>query len=469
MLIVSDVAALTAAFLVSEALFPSHTTANRLGVGWEAVVFLCCLPLWLLVANMQGLYVNHTRRTTHGTADEIPSIFHLTMAGTWMVFLATSISNLADPYPPKILLFAVAALLLTILGRVMARAISRRQTARIQRVVILGSGSVADRLVTKYRSHPEYGVEVLGVVDEAPYRVSEASDVLGNPSDLPEIVSTYDVDRLMVAFSAEPVEYIGEVLQAVRSSGVQVDIVPRLFDYIGPNSYLHTVEGLPLVGLPPANPSTASLAGKRTLDLVVSVSALVILSPVLAAIAFAVKVTSRGPVFYRHERVGRGGTRLRVFKFRTMKLEACRGIRYGGAEAERIFHELMADADNRAEFKRNYKLRLDPRVTSVGSVLRRYSLDELPQLINVVSGQMSLVGPRPVTEEELGMYDAAASEILSISPGVTGYWQVNGRSGMDYEERVALDRAYVASRSFGLDLLILVKTVRVLFAKSGAF
>ena len=216
-------------------------------------------------------------------------------------------------------------------------------------------------------------------------------------------------------------------------------------------------------------PSRSSLALKRLIDVLGASAGLLVLAPLFAAVAVAIKLDSKGPVFYRHERVGRNGSRLRLFKFRSMHLRCCRGERYGAAAAEEEFERLMADATRQREFGLTYKLRDDPRATGVGGWLRRSSVDELPQLLNVLRGDMSLVGPRPVTRDEIARYGSGAGALLAVKPGITGYWQINGRSGLDYEDRVRLDGAYVSSWSLKLDCKIIANTLRVLLSRRGAF
>jgi lipopolysaccharide/colanic/teichoic acid biosynthesis glycosyltransferase len=228
------------------------------------------------------------------------------------------------------------------------------------------------------------------------------------------------------------------------------------------------IEGMPLLGVPPVRLSRSSRLIKRTIDVGASALALLLLAPFLALLAIAVKLDSRGPVLYRHRRVGRGGKAIDVLKFRTMRLDACRGERYGGEAAERLFGELLAESSRRDEFETTFKLKDDPRVTRVGRTLRRLSLDEFPQLLNVLRGDLSLVGPRAVTEDELWRYGEDVDDLLAIRPGVTGYWQVNGRSRLSYEDRVRLDLSYVGGWSLALDANILVKTLRTL-VRSDAY
>jgi exopolysaccharide production protein ExoY len=198
--------------------------------------------------------------------------------------------------------------------------------------------------------------------------------------------------------------------------------------------------------------------------------ALVALAPVFAIIALLVKIDSPGPTLYRHRRIGQGGQPVDVLKFRSMRSECCRGERYGGAAAEAAFAKLMTDADRQAEFAATYKLRDDPRITRVGRFLRKTSLDELPQLVNALRGELSLVGPRPLVAGELEQYYGdAAPTLLATRPGITGYWQINGRSELEYADRVRLDLSYAENWSLSLDLKILAKTVRTLVGSRGAY
>jgi exopolysaccharide biosynthesis polyprenyl glycosylphosphotransferase len=471
LLITADIGGLTAAFVLSEWMFrPSGT--DRVPFEPEAVTFLLSVPVWVLVARAHGLYDNARDRTGHGTVDDLAGVFHLVAIGGWLLFFVSYASGFAKPDPEKLSTFIVLAVVLITLARTAARAISRRQTARIQRVVVLGAGRIGQLVAKKLRGHPEYGVEVVGFIDAEPMPMrTEVSDlkVLGCMSDLPQIIEDERVDRVVVTFSKDRPESLAVITRRLHARNVFVDVVPQMFDSIGPNAFVHQVEGLPLVGVPPVRSSRLTELTKRWIDVICAAVALCLLAPVMAFIAIRIRLDSPGPVFYRHERVGRGGRPFGLFKFRTMYAEHCRGAKYGGSHAEATFRDLISDPARRAEFETSFKFHDDPRVTRFGRKLRSTSLDELPQLFNVVRGDLSLVGPRPVTQEELDRYGAEAEELLTVRPGVTGYWQINGRSQVDYEERVRLDKAYLRSRSIRLDSLILAKTVRVILARSGAF
>jgi lipopolysaccharide/colanic/teichoic acid biosynthesis glycosyltransferase len=217
---------------------------------------------------------------------------------------------------------------------------------------------------------------------------------------------------------------------------------------------------LPLIAIPPTQLSPSALVLKRALDVVGSAIGLVLLSPVFAVIAIRIKLGSPGPVFFRQERPGVGGRRFRVVKFRTMHVTGP-----DDPAAPPLRETRLND-----EYRRRFKLANDPRVTPIGRWLRRTSIDELPQLWNVLRGEMSLVGPRPMLIEELEgrWHDPSLRRTLRVKPGITGYWQINGRSDLDYDDRVRLELSYVANWSLGLDLTIMMRTIQVLFSARGA-
>jgi undecaprenyl-phosphate galactose phosphotransferase len=197
---------------------------------------------------------------------------------------------------------------------------------------------------------------------------------------------------------------------------------------------------------------------KRCFDMVGAALILVAAAPVMLLIAILVKLDG-GPILFRHRRVGSGGAAFQCLKFRTMVVDA-----------ERALNNLLTkDAAARAEWEAEFKLRKDPRITWLGRFLRKSSLDELPQLLNVIAGQMSLVGPRPIVYQEVARYSTKIADYYTCRPGITGLWQVSGRNDVSYDERVALDSRYAREWSFGRDLVILVQTIRVVFQRAGAY
>lgn len=194
---------------------------------------------------------------------------------------------------------------------------------------------------------------------------------------------------------------------------------------------------------------------KRLFDLISAICALILASPLFLIIAIAVRIDSKGPIFFGHKRLGENGNFISVYKFRSMI-----------QNAKEVFDNFTPE--QKLEFEKNFKLEDDPRITKVGDFLRRTSLDELPQLINIIKGNMSVVGPRPIVEKEVEKYGEYADKLFSVKPGLTGYWQANGRSDTTYEERVQMDMYYIDNRSFLLDIKIIIKTVLSVIKKEGA-
>jgi exopolysaccharide biosynthesis polyprenyl glycosylphosphotransferase len=266
------------------------------------------------------------------------------------------------------------------------------------------------------------------------------------------MVQILDVERVIVAFSNDSHEDMLDLIRSLKDLDIQIDLVPRFFEVIGTNIGIHTAEGLPLIGLPALRLSRSSLLMKRTMDLMFSITGLVLLAPLFLATAIWIKLDSRGPVFFRQLRMGSGDQTFEIFKFRTMSADA--------DERKQDFAELNKHRDGDG---RMFKIPNDPRVTRSGRVLRRFSIDELPQLINVVRGEMSLVGPRPlILEEDLHVVDWRRRR-LNLKPGITGLWQVLGRDDIGFEEMVRLDYVYVTTWSLLNDLKLILRTIPALY------
>jgi exopolysaccharide biosynthesis polyprenyl glycosylphosphotransferase len=467
----ADLVGLCLAFAITETLFVPGAGRDALTERTEELLFLLTLPAWVVVAKLYGLYSRDEERADHSTADDVVGVLQLITVGTWLLLAFSHATRLAHPSVAKLATFWVLAFVAVAGFRGAARSICRLSDYYLQNTLIVGTGQVGQLIARKLLAHPEYGLNLVGFIDPEPRRRPpdlESLAVLGSCEDVSGLVPLLDVERVIIAFSGEQHTRLLGLVKELSPLDVRIDIVPRLFEGVAPNVHVHLLEGLPLLGVPPLRLSRSSRLVKRGIDLTAGAFALLLLAPVFAALALAIRLDSPGPILYRHRRVGKGGKEIHVLKFRTMRAEACRGERYGGAEAEQMFRDLLAETGRRDEFEATYKLHDDPRVTRLGRVLRRLSLDELPQLVNVVRGDLSLVGPRAVTRDELVHYGDAVETLLGIRPGVTGYWQVNGRSRLSYADRVRLDLAYVSGWSLALDINILVKTFRTL-VRPGAY
>jgi exopolysaccharide biosynthesis polyprenyl glycosylphosphotransferase len=452
----ADIAGLTLAFVLAEVLVGSGIRAE------QVLFFAATLPAWLLVAKLYGLYDNDEERTDHSTADEFVGVFHLVTIGAWVIYSSAWLTGLWRPEIVELGFFWGAGIVLVTAGRASARAVCRQTLSYLQNTIIVGAGDVGQLVARKLLKHPEYGINLVGFVDDspkAPRADLEHLTLLGSPEELPALVETYDVERVVIAFSNESHDELLNLIRALKSLPVQIDIVPRLFEVVGPGVEIHTIEGLPLVGLPQLRLSRSSRLLKRAMDLVLSAAALLLAAPVFALIAIKVKLDSPGPVFFRQERMGCGDKPFVMFKFRTMVADA---DARRGEVAHLNMHVTNGDA-------RMLKVADDPRVTEFGKTLRRLSIDELPQLINVLKGEMSLVGPRPLPLDEDERVRDWGRHRLALKPGLTGLWQVSGRSSIPFGEMLNLDYVYVSGWSLWGDLRLIARTIPAVFRGRQAY
>ena len=360
MLMAADVVGLTAAFALVVVIFSARVgPTDPVARDQEIALFLLTLPGWILLSRLHGLYDRDEERASHSTIDDLVGVFHVVTTGAFVFFAGAWVSGLADPYPPKLLTFWLLAIVLVALARVGARAFARTRRAYVQNAVIVGVDPVAKLVARKLIDQPGYGITVVGFIDPAAAQGTDAVEgvpVVGTPEQLPEIVVAHEVERLIVAFFERPVSEALDLLRAAKDLRVQIDIVPRLFGAVDPRAQIHTLEGFPLIGLPPAKLWRSSLSIKRALDIVLAGLGLIVLSPVFVWIAVRIKLQSPGPVFYRHERVGMNGAPFQLIKFRSMFIEHCAGSRYGGESASSELLRLLEDPAARDEFERTQKL-----------------------------------------------------------------------------------------------------------------
>ncbi|HVP74932.1 MAG TPA: sugar transferase [Gaiellaceae bacterium] len=454
MLLAADVLALSASFMTVELVFWS-VDGHRDAAAFERelVLFLFGIPGWVVLAKLYSLYDRDEERADHSTGDELLGVFHLVTVGAFLVFAVSRLTGLVHPTAGKIVSFWALAVVTMTAARASARTLCRRRPDYVQNAVIVGAGDVGQLIARKLLRHPEYRINVLGFVDAMPKERHSglgALTILGQPADLRELVEALRVDRVIVAFSNDRHDETLDLIHMLGELNVCIDIVPRLFALLGRNAGVHNVEGLPLIALPRPAFSRSTLLIKRTTDIVLSSVGLILLLPLFTAIAVGIKRDSRGPVFFRQTRMGKDGKTFELFKFRTMTLDA---------EARKADITGLNKHALEAGDPRLFKVPDDPRVTRFGRLLRRYSVDELPQLINVLRGEMSLVGPRPlILDEDRHVVDWRRRRLV-VKPGMTGLWQVSGRDDISFEEMVELDYRYVADWSLVDDLGLLLRTL----------
>lgn len=451
-LVAADLIGLSLAFLVATVLWGEN---GALGSTRELVWFVLSLPCWVLVAKLHGLYHRDEERADHCTTDDIVGVFHLVTVGVWLLLVASRLEGWNRPSVLNLTAFWLFAVCAVPVARTIVRRACRRSASYAQNTVIVGAGDIGQLICRKLIKHPEYGANVVGFVDRHPRArradLPEHLSMLGGSDRLPEIIELLDVERVVIAFSNEPVPELLAMLRRLHGLGVQVDLVPWLFELVGPRVSVHSVEGLALIGLPAARHSASSRVLKRAIDVVGSALALLVLSPLMAYIALRIKLDSPGPVLFRQQRLGTDMKEFTALKFRTMKQNT-------DPAAHRAYIRETMSAAATANGNGIYKLDRGDVVTDFGGWLRKASLDELPQLINVLRGDMSLVGPRPCIPYEAEHFKPHHLERFRMPQGLTGLWQVTARANSTYLEALDLDVAYVRDWSLGLDLQLLLRT-----------
>lgn len=451
-LLLADLVGLSLAYYLAALLAGDH---GALGSSGELLIFVLTLPGWVLVAKLHGLYQRDHEHTDHSTADEVVGIFHLVTIGVWILLAASRLGGRTSPGIYPLIAFWGIAVLLLPLTRALAREACRRSGAYIQNTVIIGAGEIGQLIARKFVKHPEYGINVVGFVDRDPRArradLPEHFAVLGPPERLPDIIQSLDVERAVIAFCHDSIPELLTLIRQLRGLPIHIDLVPRLFELMGPRVTLYSVEGIPLLGLPPVRAATAPRMIKRAIDLTGACIGLCLLAPLFAYIALRIRLESDGPILFRQTRLGMNMKEFTALKFRTMKV--------GTDQAKhRDYIRATMTADAVTPEAGLYKLDRDDAITKSGHWLRRTSLDELPQLINVLRGEMSLVGPRPCIPYEVENYERHHFERFAVPQGITGLWQVTARANCTYGEALDMDVAYVRGWSIGLDLRLLVRT-----------
>jgi exopolysaccharide biosynthesis polyprenyl glycosylphosphotransferase len=416
------------------------------------------VPLWLLLFVFHDLYDPYAKL---GGIQESSKIFNACTTATMLVVVGTFVL-------PSVVIarvWLISAWLLSFLFvasvRFGARRVvyaCRRQGYLLSPAIIVGTNKEAVSLARFLEDRHASGVELLGFaatsLDTRPADV--AGRVLGSVDDIQALVAGTRAEDLIVAITALTHEELLRLCERVEPLSVQLRLSSGLYELLTTRVEVRTLGTVPLMSLQKIRLERRETVIKRLLDASLALVGLVLLLPLLAAIAAWIKVDSPGPVLHRRRVLGMSGRQFDAFKFRTMLVDG-----------DRLLHQQPEAA---AELRANHKLKADPRITSAGRWLRRCSLDELPQLVNVLLGQMSLVGPRMITADEAAKYGRQRMNLLSVKPGLTGLWQVSGRSDLTYDERVRMDMYYVRNYSVWLDLQILfVQTLPAVIRGRGAY
>lgn len=432
--------------------------AIRFGIVGEILLALAGAVVWLAtVASGRG----YERAKVGVGSDELRAVVRA--AVTIIVITALPCAFLDKQRTIATVFIACSIAVVASTG---VRFAARRQLHRqqqngeyVRQVIVIGSAYAAVDLATVLQQDPNSGMTVIGAcVPAAQAGTAQAAGVrvLGDLDQVPELVAWHGADAVAVTTGeATRHSYLRELSWALEGIGVELLVHPGLIEVAGPRMHIRPYVGLPLLHVEQPHFTGWRRSIKRATDICLSSVGLVLSSPVLLLVALSIKLSDGGPVLFRQARVGLDGSTFTMLKFRSMHLDA-----------EQRLVELRAQ---NPQIGTMFKMADDPRVTRVGKFLRSYSLDELPQLVNVLTGAMSMVGPRPPLPSEVEGYEYDARRRLLVTPGLTGLWQVSGRSLLSWEETVRLDLRYVENWTLMLDLLILWKTLFAVVAKRGAF
>ena len=439
---------------VTGALAAALVIAGRPGEGSRLLWGLATLPFLIVLFKLYGLYDRDVKRISHSTVDDLPWLLHATIVGTLLLWLYSKQSPMGRLDFEELAVFGVATIALVLTARFSVRQLSAAMLDA-EHALLVGDGPLASVLVSKLAAHREYRLKVVGVLAHGASMPSTPAGlpVVGSLDDLEGVTTRVGATRVIVSPVGIEAAELEDLLRRCRQLSLKLSMLPQLSDVLGPAVEIDDVEGVTVLGVNPPWLPRSSRALKRGMDLIISVSLLVLLAPLGVLIALAIKLDSPGPVLFAQERVGRGGRRFRLFKFRTM---------VNDAEARRA--ALVQQSGDPLWLKLSH----DPRITRVGRWLRRLSLDELPQLYNVVRSEMSLVGPRPLIVSEDELVQGWARGRLDLTPGLTGYWQVLGRTRIPFQEMVKLDYLYVMNWSLWGDLRLIIRTLPTVVGGRGA-
>ncbi len=405
----------------------------------------------VLLFARSGLYSSRAERP--GLSKIVTSLFQVTVVA--LVFAVVNGEQYSSYYIfYGTLVFAICFIGLLRWGYESATGLLLRAAGYRRRAVLVGSGKHIEDVAHALISEVHAPVEMVGFISLTP-RPDNGLRSLGRIEDLPAILDAHRVQEVIIADPDFPQERAVDLVDQCHQRGVTVRIAPSTMEILVHRAEFVPGASVPLFELRPPVFDGFDYAVKRTFDFVVALLLVVVLSPVLVLIAIAVAISSRGPVLYRSMRPGIGGESFACLKFRTMRSDA---------------DQIQADLESLNEASGPlFKIRRDPRLTRFGTFLRRYSLDELPQLLNVLAGKMSLVGPRPLPQRDFDQLEEWHKKRYLVLPGITGLWQVAGRSELDFDDLVRLDFLYLERWSVGLDLAILLKTVPAVLSRRGAF
>jgi exopolysaccharide biosynthesis polyprenyl glycosylphosphotransferase len=410
------------------------------------------LVLWIASAWLHSVYEGRPRAGAS-------AVLRVARALSVVAIVQAAAVLLVDrEYPRALAVVYFAAAFLLLAGnraafRLVAR-VARRRGYHARRYAVVGTGGLAREIVESIEAHPEWGQAFAGFILLDGARDRSRGPVLGRVSQLGRILEEKVLDEVIFAVPRDQLDSLERAILLCQEQGVDVQISLDVLRFGPANMHLRQLDGLPLLAFTRTSTDLRALAAKRAFDVLVSAAVLVVLAPLLIALAIAIRVESRGPVFFRQRRSGLNGRTFTMLKFRSMHLDAEARL-----EKLRAYNEMTGPV---------FKMANDPRITRVGRFIRKTSLDELPQFLNVLRGEMSVVGPRPPIPAEVRQYKRWQRRRLSMKPGITCSWQVSGRNEIGFDRWMELDLEYIDGWSLWKDVQICMKTIPAVISARGA-
>lgn len=465
---IADVLTLFTCFLISAYIlrFDPTTSFTKLidQSKVEILLFFVLVLIFIVIFQYNGLYrVNIIITRAAHLAHIIKAMYY----GALNVVLLSLLIESSSPFDSRFMIFVFALLAIPLLYIVRVEIlrilfIAFSNTGFRRNVIIIGDGKAGKMLATKLMYENPIGLNILGFVDDDRSVNDEiviGKRVIGNTSQIAELISKYKADELLIAVDDAETEKTLELIDYCKKLDVSVRVTSELFDIVARRMKTESYFDVPVIDVSSHYNNSFTLALKRGFDLFISFFALITLSPLLAAIAILIKISSPGPVLFKQTRIGKYGKEFQFYKYRSMKVLL-------GEDEERKKQMIDFMKDSNGDLRT--KVINDDRVTWIGKIIRRTSLDELPQLLNVIKGEMSLVGPRPSLPYEYENYDEWQKRRVNVIPGCTGVWQVWGRSSVSFKESVILDLYYINNMSPWFDLQLIFQTIPAILSARGA-
>jgi len=426
--------------------------------GRYALTLLLAVPLWCLTLYANGIYLSMRTRSYLEVLWAVIKSAVLTFLAMGTFIYLLKLTQMSRLFFTLFAALSFAFVLLEKSALFMSAHYVRRQGLNTRRLLIVGTGKRAQEFVKKVDGHAEWGFGILGAIDDEPGRgVRQVGrlDIIGNLDDIPRIFHKDAVDEVVFVVPRSRLNSLQDAIHKCETEGVVVTVAVDLFDTLLAKSSVTELDGMPFLHFKTTHAREWELLVKRIFDFMASGLGILVLSPFLLVTAILIKITSPGPVFYKQPRLGLHGRRFILYKFRTMRIGA---------------HDVLSEVTDLNDMTTpEFRNKKTNWITPVGRFLRKFSLDELPQLFNVFIGHMSIVGPRPTVPDEVEKYKAWHRRRFSMKPGITCLWQVNGRNNIAFEDWMKLDLKYLDNWSLWLDVKILVKTVPVVLFGIGAY